>query len=88
MEQKLNTMVDRSQIWVSSFSASDRAIISSAARLMGLRKTEFYRRAIVEKAQSVLSRNSSRESNEIGASSIREQSRVEDASFLSAGENL
>lgn len=81
MEQKLYTLVDTtSMLRVTTLSAEERELAGNASRLMGLRKSEFYRRAIIEKAQSVLS-SVNNETQE--ASSVREQPRVGGASFLS-----
>ena len=65
---------------VTTLSSEERELANHASRLLGLRKSEFYRRAIIEKAQSVLSStiNGPKE-----AYSVREPSRNEGASFLS-----
>ena len=83
MEELDLTKQKTRQLWVGQLSQSERKMVLNASKACGLRKSEFYRRAIIEKAQSVLS-STIKESN--GASSVREQSREDGASFMSGGE--
>ncbi|MGE0075907.1 MAG: hypothetical protein AB7S52_11820 [Sphaerochaetaceae bacterium] len=80
MDEKTLTNQNTKQLWVGVLSQSERRMILDASKACGLRKSEFYRRAIIEKAQSVLS-SIINEPEE--ASSVREPSRKEGASFLS-----
>lgn len=75
--------IDSQMVRVATLSQKEKAQARTAGRLLGLRQSEFYRRAIIEKAQSVLS-STINEPEE--ASSIREPSRKEGASFLSEEE--
>jgi len=76
----LSNQINQQQLWVGKLTQPERKMVLDASKVCGLRKSEFYRRAIIEKAQSVLS-SVNNESNE--ASSVREQPRVGGASFLS-----
>ncbi len=81
MEHNPYTIVDQTSLLrVKTLTDNEKGLANQASRLLGLRKSEFYRRAIIEKAQSVLS-STIKESNE--ASSLREPSREDGASFLS-----
>ena len=83
MEQKAYTMVDStSMMRVTTLNKDERQLTNRASRLLGLRKSEFYRRAIIEKAQSVLSSSNTESHNE--ASTAIEL--VDGASFSSGGE--
>jgi hypothetical protein len=64
---------------VALLSQKEKEEARKAGKVLGLRQSEFYRRAIIEKAQSVLS-SMNNETQE--ASSVREPSRVGGASFL------
>jgi len=72
--------IDSQMVRVATLSQKEKEQARTAGRILGLRQAEFYRRAIIEKAQSVLS-STINESNE--ASSLREPSREDGASFLS-----
>ncbi|WP_422477255.1 hypothetical protein [Pleomorphochaeta sp. DL1XJH-081] len=80
MNEQTLTNQKNKQLWVGALSQPERKMVLDASKVCGLRKSEFYRRAIIEKAQSVLS-SVNNETQE--ASSVREQPRVGDASFLS-----
>jgi len=82
MNTKKPTGVDVKQLWVGAFSPTEKGIVTEASRILGLRKTEFYRRAIIEKAQSVIS--STIKANEEASSVCEEQ--VGGASCLLEGE--
>lgn len=69
--------IDSQMVRVAILSQQEKNLARSAGKLLGLRQSEFYRRAIVEKAQSVLS------SLKQEASSPRDQSQGEGASFSS-----
>ncbi len=82
MKQPPYTLVDStSMVRVTTLSKEERELTNHASRLLGLRKSEFYRRAIIEKAQSVLS-SSNKESQKEASPAID----VDGASFLSGGE--
>lgn len=63
------------QLWVGPLTPTEKLDVTTASKILGLRKSEFYRRAIIEKAQSVIS---SIESNEEASSTCEEQ---EDGAF-------
>lgn len=79
----LSNQINQQQLWVGKLTQPERKMVLDASKVCGLRKSEFYRRAIIEKAQSVLS-STFNEPEE--ASSVREPSRKEGASFLSEEE--
>ncbi len=54
IKKQLANVSTRKFIEVNQFSENDQRTISTATKILGLRKPEFYRRAIVEKANSVL----------------------------------
>lgn len=77
------TYVDHNcMLRVNPLTREERSQILSACRIMGLRKSEFYRRAIVEKAQTVITSNNS---NSDRAPSPHAQSCSGDARFLHGG---
>lgn len=66
------------QLWVGALSAIERKEVLLASKICGVRKSEFYRIAILEKTQSVLSSID----NQAQPKASPEQ-KPEDASFLS-----
>ncbi len=79
------TFVDNTSLLrTTSLTPEERKIASDASKILGLRRSEFYRRAIIEKAQSVIS--STIKANE-EASPICEE-RKDGASFLSVEESI
>ena len=80
MNENTLTNQNTKQLWVGALSQSERKMILDASKACGLRKSEFYRRAIIEKAQTVLSSTINQPEE---ASSFREPSRLEGAFFLS-----
>jgi len=72
--------IDSQMVRVALLSQKEKEGARKAGKILGLRQAEFYRRAIIEKAQSVLS-SMNNETQE--ASSVREQPRVGGVSFLS-----
>lgn len=78
MEQKRYTMVDStSMMRVTTLNKEERELTNRASRLLGLRKSEFYRRAIIETAKSVLSTNLESHNEAFPTNDL-----VEGASFL------
>ena len=72
MKQLSYTLVDTtSMMRVTTLSKDEKAKVKKASTLLGLRRSEFYRRAIIEKAQSVLSSTSTDISDNTRASSDR-----------------
>ena len=78
----LSNQINQQQLWVGKLSKEERSIVLNASKILGLRKSAFYKQAIIEKAQSVLS-SSNKESHEEASPAI---DLVDGASFLSGGE--
>lgn len=75
--------IDSQMVRVAILTKTQKEEARVAGKILGLRQAEFYRRAIIEKTQNVLD---SMPKEDHKASSTRESSREECASFLSEDE--
>jgi len=82
MKENEYTLVDNTSLLrTTALTAKERQLASNASKLLGLRRSEFYKRAIIEKAQSVIS-------STIKANEEASSAKVGCASFLSVEKNI